>query len=297
MPGAAAPTRLRARALYCASVLADVQADHTRPRGSVERPAASIGSSTIRQGIATTMTVMAFQAQRQGRYAEATSLFGETVSLWEQLGDVTAVDFATSNMANAAKTGGNFDLARSLLEQVVASSQARGDVRGFAFALNGLGDVAASQGNHDSARRYHHQSLARYREIDDRWGIARVLADLASVDLQAGEYAAADGLSGRRSRRFARWAISAASRVSWSRCPGAPAASHATKRRSCWRAPQRQSARRSGHRPSRPSGKRSSARWPRRECASVLRRTPSAWREGLTATLDRILGIETAPRA
>ena len=192
MPGAAAPTRLRARALYCASVLADIQADLDAAEMLSREACGIYRQFDDTQGVATTMTVMAYQAQRQGRYAEATSLFGETVSLWEQLGDVTAVDLATSNMANAAKAGGNFDLARSLLEQVVASSQARGDVRGFASALNGLGDVAASQGNHDSARRYHHESLARYREIDDRWGIARVLADLASVDLQAGEYAEAD---------------------------------------------------------------------------------------------------------
>ena len=32
-----------------------------------------------------------------------------------------------------------------------------------------------------------------YREIDDRWGIARVLTDLANVDLQAEDYAQADG--------------------------------------------------------------------------------------------------------
>ena len=109
------------------------------------------------------------------------------------MGDATAVDLATSNMAHAAKTGGDFELARRLLEQVVASTTARGDLRGFAAALNGLGDVAASQGDHASARRYHHESLDKLREIDDQWGIARVLSDLANVDLQAGEYAQADG--------------------------------------------------------------------------------------------------------
>jgi tetratricopeptide (TPR) repeat protein len=138
------------------------------------------------------MTVMAYQAQRQGRYEEATSLFGETVALWEQLGEVTAVDLATSNMAHAAKTGGDAALAQRLLEQVAASSQARGDVRGFAFALNGLGDVAASRGDRESARRYHYESLARYREIADQWGIARVLSDLGALHLDAEEFDEAD---------------------------------------------------------------------------------------------------------
>jgi tetratricopeptide (TPR) repeat protein len=192
MPAAVQPTRLRARALYCASVLADIQDDH-RSAEMLSREACGIYREfDDTQGIATTTSVMAFQAQRQGRYAEATSLFGETVSLWERQGDVTAVDLATSNMAHAAKADGDFDLARRLLEQVAASSRARGDVRGYAFALNGLGDVAASHGDHQSARRYHHESLTRYREMDDRWGIGRVLTDLAGVDLAAGEFVEAD---------------------------------------------------------------------------------------------------------
>ena len=192
LPGAAAPTRLRARALYSAAVLADIQADPdaadqlSRAACAIYRQFADI------QGVATTMIVMAFQAQRRGRYDDAVSLFSETAALWEQLGDPTAVDLAVSNTANAAKAGGDFALARRLLERVVASSQSRGDVRSFASALNALGDVAAVQGDHAAARRYHHDSLAKYRAIDDRWGIARVLSDLAAVDLQVGEYVEAE---------------------------------------------------------------------------------------------------------
>ena len=111
------------------------------------------------------MTVMAFQAQRRGRYDESTALFAETVTLWERLGDVTAVELAISNVAHSAKTAGDFQLARRLLEQLLASSQARGDIRAFTSALNGLGDVAAAEGNHDAARRYYQESLARYRDM------------------------------------------------------------------------------------------------------------------------------------
>jgi predicted ATPase/serine/threonine protein kinase len=196
MPGAGAPTRLRARTLYSASVLADIQGDSV--------PAETLGSEALQifrelgdqRGIATTMVVMAWQAQRRGRCADATSLFGETVSIWQRLGDPVAADLARSNMATTAKMAGDFALARSLLEQVAAASQARGDLRGVASAHNGLGDVAASQSDHDSARRYHHRSLTGYRQIDDRWGMARVLTDLAIIDLQDGNYVAASGSLG-----------------------------------------------------------------------------------------------------
>jgi tetratricopeptide (TPR) repeat protein len=191
MRGAEAPTRQRARALYGAGVLSDLQSDIDAAERLGREAVAIYRQFDDTQGVASAMTVMAYQAQRHGRYAEATELFGESASLWERLGDVTAVDLATCNMATAAKAGGNFDYARRLLEQVVASSRSRGDVRGFAYALNGLGDLAASQGQHDAARTYHQESLATYREIDDRWGIARVLADLANVDQQAGDFAGA----------------------------------------------------------------------------------------------------------
>jgi predicted ATPase len=192
MPGAAAPTRLRARALYSAAVLADLQADPDAAERLSRDARAIYQQFDDIQGVATTMIVMAFQAQRRGRYRDAVALFSETAALWERLGDPTAVDLAVSNTANAARAGGDFALAQSLLERVVASSQARGDVRSFASALNGLGDLAAAQADHVAARRYHHDSLDRYRAIDDRWGIARVLADLAAVDLQVGDVAAAD---------------------------------------------------------------------------------------------------------
>ena len=113
MPGAAAATRLRARALYCASVLNDTQGDLARAEALGREACDIYRQFDDLKGVATTMTVIGYQAQRQGRPEEAVSLFGETVSLWEQLGDRTAVDLATSNMATAAKIVGDFDRSRA----------------------------------------------------------------------------------------------------------------------------------------------------------------------------------------
>jgi len=240
---------------------------------------------------------MAWQAQRQGRHAEAMALFEETVSLWEQLSDPTAVDLARSNMANAAKAERNDDLARSLLEQVVSSSQGRGDIRGVASALNGLGDVAASQGNHDSARRYHHQSLARYREIDDRWGIARVLADLASVDLQAGEYAEADrslkeAVQAFRALGHQRGVARQLESLSW--CASCQSHDEAAVVLASAAAAIRH---RIGTRAKQAEREKIEATLAQARTRISAEAYADAWREGLTATIDRILEIETAPRA
>jgi tetratricopeptide (TPR) repeat protein len=296
MPEAETPTRLRARALYAATVLADIQGELDAAEGLSHEACAIYRQFGDINGVATTMTARAWQAQRQGRHAEAMSLFGETVSLWEQVGDRTAVDMARSNMANGAKIEGNFDLARRLLEQVVSSFQGRGDIRGVASALNGLGDVAASQGNHDSARRYHHESLARYREIDDRWGIARVLADLASVDLQAGEYAEADrslkeAVQAFRGLGHQRGVARQLESLSW--CASCQSRDEAAVVLASAAAAIRHKI---GTRAKPAEREKIEATLAQAKTRIGAEAYAAAWSEGRTATLDRLLGIETAPR-
>ena len=279
LPGAAPATRLRARALYGAAVLADIQSDSDAAEALSREACGIYREFGDASGVATTMTVMAFQAQRRGRYADAVSLFGETTALWKTLGDTTAVNLAKSNMANAARAGGDFALARELLDEVVASSQSRGDERGVASALNGLGDVAAAMGDHDGARALpppepralpagrrslgHGSSAGRPRQR--RHGRGR---------LRGGRVVAAVG--GRR--RSARSATSVASPASSSHSPRAPAARGATARRSGSRQPVRPSGNASGRPRSVANARRWIARSPRRALASATRpsRPPGA---------------------
>ena len=239
------------------------------------------------------MTAMACQAQRQGRYAEATSLFGETVSLWEQLGDVTAVDLATSNMANAAKAEGNFDLARSLLEQVAASSQARGDVRGVASALNGLGDVAAAQGDHDAARRYHHREP---RQVPARSTIGGALRGCwrtwpASIFRRATmprpTASLKEAVQAFRALGHQRGVARQLESLSW--CASCQSRDEAAVVLASAAAAIRQKIGTPAKQAEREKIERTLAQARTRISAEAY---ANAWREGLTATLDRILGIE-----
>ncbi len=296
MPGAEAKSRPRARALYAATVLADIQGDLdsaevlSHEACDIYRQLDDVG------GVAAAMTAMAWQSQRRGRHAEATARFRETVSLWEQLGERTAVDLAKSNMANAAKAEGNFDLARALLEEVAAASQARGDVRGVASALNGLGDLAASQGDHDAARRYQHQSLDRYRRLNDRWGMARVLSDLAHVDLEARDYDAAnrqftDALQAYRALGHQRGVVRQLESLAW--CASCQSRDEEAVRLAGGAAAIRL----------RIGTRAKPAERERIDRTLTIARTrisddafANAWNEGRTASLDRLLGIVVAPR-
>ena len=295
MPGAAQATRLRARALYCASILNDTQGALVHAEALAREACEIYRQCGDIKGVANSMNVIAYQAQRQGRPAEAVSIFGETISLWEQLGDVTAVDLATSNMAHAAKVVGDVALSRQLLERLSASSVARGDERGFAFALNGLGDVAATQGDHDSARRYHHESLAKYRDLDDRWGVAGVLADLASVDVQAEDYAAADTslravIQAFRELGHQRGVARQLELLSW-------CASRRSRDNSAVVLAGAAAAIR--HRIGTPADQRARERSELMLAEVRTRLTTEAyaeaWKEGLTSSLDRVLGIDAAP--
>ena len=295
MPGAEPPTRLRARALYCASVLTDLQGAAAEAERLSRAAYAIYKQFDDTQGRAATMTAMAYQAQRQGRHAEATARFGKTVALWAQLGDHVAVDLGTSNMANAAKAGGNFDLARRLFDEVVESSRLRGDRRGVAFALNGLGDLAAAQGDYDAARQFHHESLARFREIDDRWGIGRVLADLASVDLQAGQHADADrslaaALQAFRALGHQRGVARQLESLAW--CASCQSKHDTAVRLTAAAAAIRQ-------RIGAPARQRERDMVERTLAQASTRLAPEAyahaWKDGLTGTLDGLLGVEAGP--
>ena len=296
MSGAEEPTTLRARALYGASVLADVQGDLTTAEAYSHEACEIYRRFGDTRSVATTMSAMAWQAQHGGRCAEATALHAETVSLWRELGDATAVDLARFNMANAARAQGDITLARSVLDDLLASSEARQDLRAVASALNGLGDLAAVQADYRSARLYQHRSLAAFRQIDDRWGIAQVLTDVADVDLHTGNYAAANGalleaLGIFRELGHQRGVARQLERLSW--CAGCQHRDEAAVKLASAAAAIRQ---RIGA-PIKPSER---ARIDETLAHAKARIDPDvyavAWREARTATLDSILETETSVR-
>jgi tetratricopeptide (TPR) repeat protein len=292
MSGAEQPTSLRARALYGASVLADVQGDLTAAEAHSREACEIYRRLGDTRGVATTMAARGWQAQHGARYAEATALHAETVSLWQELGDTTAVDLARFNMANAARAQGDVALARSMLDDLLASSEARHDLRAVASALNGLGDLAAAQEDYESARRYHYRSLEAFRQIDDRWGIAQVLTDMADVDLRTENYAAAnrallEALGLFRELGHQRGIARQLERLSW--CAGCQRRDEAAVRLASAAAAIRQ---RIGA-PNKPSER---ARIDETLLHARARIDPEtyavAWREARTATLDSILETE-----
>src|SRR6266403_1731379 len=188
LTGAAAPTKLRMRALFAAGVLAGEQGDYASAEALINESqniAHELGDKT---GVAVSLNALAVFARDRGDVATAHVLFETSLGLWRELGDRKAVARALSNLANVLKLQGDYERARSLYAECLAIFQELGDRTGVAWALNYQGDVARDQGDSAGAQALYEQGLVIFRELGDRWGIAGTLADLGSLAREQRNY-------------------------------------------------------------------------------------------------------------
>lgn len=181
LPGAAPRTRLRARALFAAGVLAGELDDRSAGERVVRESLEIARELGDRRGVAVSLNALAVAASNREDLGAAQSLFEESLDCWRELKDPVAVARALSNLANLTKLQGNFDRARSLYEDCQSIFRQLGDRVGTAWSLNHQGDVAREQGEIAAARSLYEQSLAMFRELGDQWGVASVLADMGTL--------------------------------------------------------------------------------------------------------------------
>jgi predicted ATPase len=194
LAGAAAPTKLRMRALFAAGVLAGEQGDYASAEALISESQSIAHELGDKTGIAVSLNALAVFARDRGDVAIAQALFEESLELWRKLGDQKAVARALSNLANVLKLQGDYDRARSLYAECLAIFRGLGDRTGVAWSLNYQGDVARDQGDSAAAQVLYEQGLVIFRELGDRWGIAGTLADLGSLAREQGNYPTARSL-------------------------------------------------------------------------------------------------------
>jgi len=194
LPGAAAPTKARARALFAAGVLTIEQGDYASSDALVRESLEIARQLGDKQGAAVSLNALAVNARDQGDVALARALFEESLALWKESGDQKAVARSLSNLANVVKLQGDYAGARALYAECLSIFRGLQDHAGVAWSLNYQGDVARDQGDLEAARALYEQGLAIFRELGDRWGIAGTLADLGSLAREQGNYPAARSL-------------------------------------------------------------------------------------------------------
>src|SRR4029077_1765739 len=120
LPGAAAPTKARMRALFARGVLSGEQGDYAAAVLSIRESreiARQLGDAT---GIAISLNALAVYARDRGEVAEANRLFEESLELWRESGNLIAVARALSNLANVVKLQGNYARAHTLYAECLA---------------------------------------------------------------------------------------------------------------------------------------------------------------------------------
>ena len=192
MPGAAAPSSLRVRALFSAGVLASEQRDYPVAMEFLTKSVELARQLQDPRTLAVSLNALAVVSREQGDLAAARVLFEESLVHWKQLEDAQAVARGLSNLAGIANLQQDYQRARSLYAESLAIFRELGDRTGQAWALNHQGDVARDQGDSAAARSLYEQSLADFREIGDRWGVAGSLADLGNLAREQHDYRTAD---------------------------------------------------------------------------------------------------------
>jgi predicted ATPase/serine/threonine protein kinase len=194
LAGSAAPTKLRARAIFSAAVLASEQADYDSANSLLGEALDIARLLGDKRGVAVSLNALAVNRQNQGAFAAAHDLFEESLMLWKELGDQGAEARSLSNLANVVKSQGDFARARSLHAECLSIFSGLGDRTGVAWSLNSQGDVARDQGDSAAAKILYEQGLAIFWELGDRWGIASTLNDLGNLAMEQRNFSTARSL-------------------------------------------------------------------------------------------------------
>ena len=190
LPRSVAANKTRARALFAAGVLADRQGDYAAAKNLLGESLEIARQLGDKQGAAVALNALAVTARESGDISGARSLFEQSLAEWRLLGDQTTIARGLSNLANIAKLEGDYDQALELYAECVAVFRNLGDDTGLAWTLNYQGDVARDQGELYVARALNEQSLEIFRKLENRWGIASALADLGGLAMEERDYPA-----------------------------------------------------------------------------------------------------------
>jgi predicted ATPase len=194
LPGSAAPTNMRAHALFAAGALTSEQGDYTAAEALFRESLDIARQLGDKRSAAVALNAQGVNAQEQGELERARALFEESLVLFRESNDHKATARTLSNLANVVKLQGEYNRASALYAECLNTFQGLGDRAGVAWSMNSQGDVARDQGNFDVARSLYQQGLAIFRELGDLWGVGGTLTDLGNLAREQGDYAAAHSL-------------------------------------------------------------------------------------------------------
>jgi predicted ATPase/DNA-binding SARP family transcriptional activator len=191
LPGAAARTAVRAKALRTAGALVILQGDLAAAQAPLRESLEIYREVADLAGIARTLLALGEIAVSQHDLAGAQELLQESLALYRSLGDRRGTAEALHGLGQVAVQRGEYAAARPILQESLAVFRKLQDQRAIAWALNHLGQVCQRMGDWDAARSFHEQALVIHLELGLPDGIAWSQRNLGHVARARGELDAA----------------------------------------------------------------------------------------------------------
>jgi len=178
---------VRAKALCAAGALAARQGDFAQARILCGESLALFRALDDPRGSGTSLNWLGYAARHQSNYAVARSLLEEAVTLYREGDDQDGVAWALDNLAYLCLLQGEYERARPLAEEALVLSRERGDTWNIAVALQILALVIASQGDLTQASALLEESLALSRQGGYKDNIANSFCLLGTTAIQQGD--------------------------------------------------------------------------------------------------------------
>jgi predicted ATPase/class 3 adenylate cyclase len=187
-PETVAHTKDRAKALYAAGTLAQIQNDHASAGPIFLEGLAISRELRDKPAIGYFLLALARTWKRYRGGQDARYLLDESLEIFKGLGHRWGIALSLECRGNAALAQEDFATAGSCRAESIKIYRELGDKISLSFALNGLANVMMSQGNYDQPVMLYKESLAIFREIGHKWGIAETLRHLGEVARCQGNY-------------------------------------------------------------------------------------------------------------
>ena len=170
-----------------------VRGHFTRGRRALEWALALPGAEAPSRPRAQALFAAGGLALYQGDYAEGLALSQAAHDLYAHLGDRIGIARSLSHLALCESGVGRYAAASGRYATAIAIFREAGDVRRLSATLNNLGALMRQQGDFAAARVNHEEALALFREADDRDGMVVTLVNLGLAAARLGDDAAAGG--------------------------------------------------------------------------------------------------------
>jgi predicted ATPase/DNA-binding SARP family transcriptional activator len=187
LPGASERTAFRAKALLGAGALASDQGDYTAAGYLLQESLSIWRELGEESAIADTLHFLADVAYYQSHYDEARALYEESLALRRGLRDRRGIARSLESLGSLTRRLYDFQRMRALYEESLTLRRQLGNKVELAASLGNMGNAARDRGDYAAARAHYAESLALRREVQDRDGVGDALHNLGAVAFDEGD--------------------------------------------------------------------------------------------------------------